>query len=105
MCAQAYYLAAPFAVERAPTTALPNAVRRKDVEVAQLAEYPVRGLVFEAGGTLTAMAELVGAACKRLQVRLTSKCPNCCRALKRWRHTGGMFLGLLRQFVDVLPSL
>jgi GDP-L-galactose phosphorylase len=64
---QAYYLAAPFAVERAPTTALPNAVRRKDVEVAQLAEYPVRGLVFEAGETLTAMAELVGAACKRLQ--------------------------------------
>lgn len=65
---QAYYLAAPFAVERAPTQALTGYRRRKDVEVAQLAEYPVRGLVFEAGESLTAMAYLVGAACRRLQV-------------------------------------
>jgi hypothetical protein len=64
---QAYYLAAPFAVERAPTKALYGYTRRKDVEVALLSEYPVRGLVFEAGESLTAMANLVGAACKRLQ--------------------------------------
>ena len=66
---QAYYLAAPFAVERAPTQGLQGFKRRRDVEVAQLMEYPVRGLVFEAGESLTAMAELVGAACKRLQVQ------------------------------------
>ena len=66
---QAYYLAAPFAVERAPTKALYNYTRRKDVEVALLSDYPVKGLVFEAGESLTAMATLVGAACKRLQAR------------------------------------
>jgi len=64
---QAYYLAAPFAVERAPTKALYGYTRRKDVEVALLSDYPVKGLVFEAGESLTAMATLVGAACKRLQ--------------------------------------
>ena len=36
--------------------------------MAQLSEYPVRGLVFEAGESLTAMAHLVGSACQRLQV-------------------------------------
>lgn len=65
---QAYYLAAPFAVERAPTKALLGHRRRKDVEVALLCDYPVKGLVFEAGESLTATANLVGAACKRLQV-------------------------------------
>lgn len=66
---QAYYLASPFAVERAPTKALDRSYkRRKDVEVALLAEYPVRGLVFEAGESLVAMAHLVGSACRRLQV-------------------------------------
>lgn len=65
---QAYYLAAPFAVERAPTKALLGYKRRKDVEVALLCDYPVKGLVFEAGESLTATASLVGAACQRLQV-------------------------------------
>lgn len=65
---QAYYLAAPFAVERAPTKALLGYPRRKDVEVALLSDYPVKGLVFEAGESLNATARLVGAACRRLQV-------------------------------------
>ena len=70
---QAYYLAAPFAVERAPTKALDtNYKRRKDVEVALLTEYPVKGLVFEAGESLHAMANLVGSACRRLQVAFLS---------------------------------
>ncbi len=69
---QAYYLAAPFAVERAPTKALPGHCSRKDVEVALLCDYPVKGLVFEAGESLTATASLVGAACRRLQARRSS---------------------------------
>ena len=49
---------------------LPAAVSgRKDVEVALLSEYPVRGLVFEAGESLDTMANLVGNACRRLQVQ------------------------------------
>ena len=38
--------------------------------MAQLSEYPVRGLVFEAGESLMTMAHLVGSACQRLQVGL-----------------------------------
>ena len=73
---QAYYLQSAFAVERAPTKALGKQYkRRKDVEVALLAEYPVKGLVFEAGESLTAMANLVGSACRRLQVSLPSSTP------------------------------
>ena len=34
--------------------------------MAQLAQYPVRGLVFEASSSLEALAELVGKACQRL---------------------------------------
>lgn len=63
---QAYYLAAPFAVERAPTAPLPQWKRRRDVSVATLEEYPVKGLVFEASAALPQMAELLGAACERL---------------------------------------
>lgn len=67
-------MAAPFAVERAPTKALLGYRRRKDVEVALLSDYPVKGLVFEAGESLTATAHLVGAACKRLQVVTLCHC-------------------------------
>ena len=64
---QAYYLAAPFAIERAPTTAVKGVkARRRGVSITQLAEYPVHGLVFEAGDSLAAMAELVGEACVSL---------------------------------------
>lgn len=85
---QAYYLAAPYAMERAPTAPLdpswglgtgadslaatspnPGKARRRvngGVRVEQLAEYPVRTLVFEAGDSLQELAELVGTACQRL---------------------------------------
>ena len=65
---QAYYLQAPFAIERAPTVSV-RGIRRtasSGVSVVQLAEYPVRGLVFEANGSLDALAALVGGACQRL---------------------------------------
>lgn len=67
---QGYYLQAPFAVERAPTAALPGYTgsrRYKDVRVFQLVEYPVRGLVFECGQNLLDMADFVAELCVRLQ--------------------------------------
>ena len=67
---QGYFLQAPFAVERAPTEPLPGYAgsrRFKDVRVYQLAEYPVRGLVFECGENLPDMAEFVAEVCVRLQ--------------------------------------
>ncbi len=65
---QAYYLQAPFAIERAPTVSV-RGIRRtaaNGVSIVQLADYPVRGLVFEANGSLAALAALVGGACQRL---------------------------------------
>ena len=38
-----------------------------DVRVYQLAEYPVRGLVFECGQNLPDMADFVAEVCERLQ--------------------------------------
>ncbi len=67
---QGYYLQAPFPVERAPTAPLPaysGSRRFKDVRVYQLAEYPVRGLVFECGQNLPDMADFVAEVCVRLQ--------------------------------------
>lgn len=63
---QAYYLAAPFAVERAPTVALRGLKRRRGVHISALAQYPVRGLVFEAGDALADLAAVVGDAVARL---------------------------------------
>lgn len=65
---QAYYLAAPFAIERAPTAGVRGlrANAPGGVHVSQLAQYPVRGLVFEASSSLDALADLVGTACERL---------------------------------------
>lgn len=39
---QAYYLAAPFAIERAPTMALRGLKRRRGVHISALSQYPVR---------------------------------------------------------------
>ncbi len=80
---QAYYLAAPYAMERAPTAPLDAAwglgpagdalsaaasphlgkARRRSsggVRVEQLAEYPVRTLVFEAGDSLQEVSKQGG---------------------------------------------
>lgn len=65
---QAYYLAAAFPVERAPTVKLfHQKCCGSSVLVSKLANYPVRGLVFEVGDSLSAMAELVGNFCMQLQ--------------------------------------
>ena len=72
---QGYYLDAPFPVERAPAVAIPGLPRVVDsVRVAQLAEYPVRGIVMEVlhdggrdlDGSLRQLARLCGNACRRL---------------------------------------
>lgn len=82
---QAYYLAAPFAMERAPTAPLDLAAlalapkgsaagmvqpsgktRRRAVgsaRVEQLLEYPVRTLVFEAGDSLAEVRRFKGGRC------------------------------------------
>jgi len=75
---QGYYLAAPMPLERAPTVPLPaktskygplfgrRSSRNQRVQIFQLSNYPVRGLVFEAGSSLNELATLVGTACERL---------------------------------------
>lgn len=77
---QAYYLAAPMPIERAPTEVLGEDPRfsragkfpkwrGRGVKVCKLVNYPVRGLVFEAGDSLQELADMVGAACQRLTAR------------------------------------
>lgn len=68
---QGYFLQAPYPLERAPTCAPPKGVPASapgGVRVLQLAPggYPVRALVFEAGGSLAALADAVGRACQAL---------------------------------------
>ena len=58
---QAYYLATPFAIERAPTRLLPEwNLPGGEVTVSALEEYPVRGLVFETTGAPESMGHLLG---------------------------------------------
>lgn len=69
---QAYYLATPMPLERAPTVPLKAAgkpARQGGVSINQLAGYAVRGLVFEAGDSLEELADVVGTACERLTAR------------------------------------
>jgi len=68
---QAYYLHAPFPIERAPTVPLEaEAASRKRsrdaAKVLRLADYPVNALVYEAGSCLEELATMVGSACMRL---------------------------------------
>ncbi len=67
---QAYYLTAPFPIERAPTAPLPGGAKRRrwrGVAAHRVARFPVRALVFEVGAGLEEMAEAVGAATDALQ--------------------------------------
>ena len=73
---QAYYLAAPYPLERAPTAPIKRAGAtiklgsiKGDVSVSELVGYPVRGLVFEMGTSLGELAEVVATACQRLTLR------------------------------------
>lgn len=68
-CVQAYYLNAPFPVERAPTVCFSARKRKRSVKISELRQYPVRGLVFEAGSTLQELATAVAKVCTRLQDR------------------------------------
>ncbi|XP_068664405.1 GDP-L-galactose phosphorylase 2-like isoform X2 [Aristolochia californica] len=66
---QAYYLAVPFPVEKAPTQSV-TTVKGKSgsaVKISQLWKYPVRGLVFDSGDSLEDLADAVSSACICLQ--------------------------------------
>jgi GDP-L-galactose phosphorylase len=66
---QAYYLMAPFPVERAPTRRLSSKAvgRTHGVHVSTVEDYPCKGLVFEGKDRLHDLAQTVSAACKQLQ--------------------------------------
>ncbi|GAB2277760.1 Phosphate metabolism transcription protein [Dionaea muscipula] len=62
---QAYYLAVPFPIEKAPTqkiTSMDNGVK-----ISELLNYPVRGLVFEGGNSLQDLSDTVSDCCVCLQ--------------------------------------
>ncbi|CAA6663870.1 unnamed protein product [Spirodela intermedia] len=54
---QAYFLAVPFPVEKAPTRRIPLS-SKSGVKVSSLMNYPVRGLVFEGGSNLQELSDL-----------------------------------------------
>ncbi|XP_057747328.1 GDP-L-galactose phosphorylase 1-like [Arachis stenosperma] len=62
---QAYYLAVPFPIEKAPTKKI--AKLNRGVKISKLLNYPIRGLVFEGGHLLKDLANTVSDACICLQ--------------------------------------
>ncbi|KAA8523644.1 hypothetical protein F0562_010067 [Nyssa sinensis] len=62
---QAYYLAVPFPIEKAPTKKITTMT--DGVKISELLNYPVRGLVFEGGNTLLDLANVVSDSCICLQ--------------------------------------
>ncbi|MCW1887902.1 GDP-L-galactose phosphorylase, partial [Luteolibacter flavescens] len=66
---QAYYLTVPFPVEKAATKRifLAEGTMNSGVKVSKLMNYPVRGLVFEGGNSLSDLANVVSSACIWLQ--------------------------------------
>ncbi|WJX31691.1 Phosphate metabolism transcription protein [Trifolium repens] len=62
---QAYYLALPFPIEKAPTKKIAGI--NGGVKISKLLNYPVRGLVFEGGHTLDDLSNTVSEACICLQ--------------------------------------
>lgn len=62
---QAYYLAAPFPIEKAPTKKITTVTN--EVKISDLVNYPVRGLVFEGGNSLQDLADSVSDSCICLQ--------------------------------------
>jgi len=64
---QAYYLSIPFPIEKAPTKRVPWKSEKGGVNILELLDYPVRGLVFEGGNTVNDLSNTVGSACICLQ--------------------------------------
>lgn len=66
---QAYYMSAPFPVEKAPTERIPVTKVQYDngVKISRLLNYPVRALVYEGGSTLKDLSDMVSGACIWLQ--------------------------------------
>ncbi|ONK80018.1 uncharacterized protein A4U43_C01F12900 [Asparagus officinalis] len=66
---QAYFMSAPFPVEKAPTERIPvtKGESENGVKVSRLLNYPVRGLVYEGGKTLEDLSNMVSGACIWLQ--------------------------------------
>ena len=62
-------MSVPFPVEKAATHKIPLSedTMKSGVTVSKLINYPVRGLVFEAGNTLNDLAIVVSSACIWLQ--------------------------------------
>ncbi|GLJ11278.1 hypothetical protein SUGI_0150220 [Cryptomeria japonica] len=64
---QAYYMALPFPVEKAPTKRVPWKSEKSGVKIFELCNYPVRGLVFEGGNKLEDLSDAVANSCICLQ--------------------------------------
>ncbi|KAJ4974446.1 hypothetical protein NE237_007620 [Protea cynaroides] len=66
---QAYCLAVPFPVEKAPTRkiAMVKGLPERGLVLSQLLNYPVRGLVFERGNTMRDLSNVVASSCICLQ--------------------------------------
>ena len=66
---QAYFLQAPFPIERALTVPVTGGSKKRGrgkVQVSELVDYPVRALVFEAENCLEELGCFVGEACEKL---------------------------------------
>ncbi|KAK4420795.1 GDP-L-galactose phosphorylase 1 [Sesamum alatum] len=62
---QAYYLATPFPIEKAPSKKITTTTG--GVKISDILNYPVRGLVFEGGNTLEDLSNVVSDSCICLQ--------------------------------------
>lgn len=62
---QAYYLAVPFPIEKAATKKITDF--NGGVEISEILNYPVRGLVFECGNSLEDLSNAVAETCICLQ--------------------------------------
>lgn len=64
---QAYYLAVPFPVERAAVRKIGANKKNGGVKISELANYAVKGLVYESNGILNELADCAARACLMLQ--------------------------------------
>ncbi|KAH6759929.1 GDP-L-galactose phosphorylase 1 [Perilla frutescens var. frutescens] len=63
---QAYYLSAPFPIEKAPTCKILSSKETRIV-VSKLLHYPVKGLVFEGGYKMQDLCDAVASSCISLE--------------------------------------